>query len=86
MSKAVVPLGDELARNNQMYMGHHGHVLKFPNEHGVSEQMRMQRVVVTSRGTGRLYDSDGKGSRRVVEVDLGRGFAKALGGGEETVG
>lgn len=43
-----------------MYMGHHGHVLKFPNEHGVSEQMRMQRVVVTIRGTGRLYDSDGK--------------------------
>lgn len=34
MDIAVSTLGDELARNSQMYTGHHGHVLTFPIEKG----------------------------------------------------
>jgi len=34
MDKAAALLGDELARNSQMYLGHHGHVLTFPIQHG----------------------------------------------------
>ncbi|KAM3065984.1 hypothetical protein ACMFMG_009795 [Clarireedia jacksonii] len=34
MKKAVQVVGDELARNSQMYLGHHGHVLTFPIEKG----------------------------------------------------
>jgi len=34
MDKAVEAVGSELARNSQMYMGHHGHVLTFPIEKG----------------------------------------------------
>jgi salicylate hydroxylase len=34
MEKAVGAVGDELARNSQMYMGHRGHVLTFPIEKG----------------------------------------------------
>ncbi|TVY78161.1 6-methylsalicylic acid decarboxylase atA, partial [Lachnellula suecica] len=34
MKKAVEALGDALARNAQMYMGHHGHILTFPIEKG----------------------------------------------------
>ncbi len=34
MEKAAEALGDGLARNSQMYMGRHGHVLTFPIENG----------------------------------------------------
>lgn len=34
MEKAAKALGDELARNSQMYLGRHGHVLTFPIENG----------------------------------------------------
>ena len=34
MEKAAELLGDELARNSQMYLGYHGHVLTFPIEKG----------------------------------------------------
>ncbi|KAG9233232.1 hypothetical protein BJ875DRAFT_51286 [Amylocarpus encephaloides] len=34
MEKAVEALGNELAENSQMYMGHHGHVLTFPIQKG----------------------------------------------------
>ena len=34
MEKAAGALGDDLARNSQMYMGRHGHVLTFPIENG----------------------------------------------------
>ena len=34
MEKAVQLLGDELAKNSQMYFGEHGHVLTFPIEKG----------------------------------------------------
>ncbi|OJD38031.1 mannitol 1-phosphate dehydrogenase [Diplodia corticola] len=36
MDKAAELLGDELARNSQMYLGYHGHVLTFPIEHGAT--------------------------------------------------
>lgn len=36
MDKAAELLGDELARNAQMYLGYHGHVLTFPIEHGAT--------------------------------------------------
>ncbi|GAO52063.1 hypothetical protein G7K_6150-t1 [Saitoella complicata NRRL Y-17804] len=34
MSEAASSLGDELARNSQMYLGPHGHILTFPIEKG----------------------------------------------------
>jgi salicylate hydroxylase len=34
MEKAVEALGEELATNSQIYMGHHGHILTFPIEKG----------------------------------------------------
>ncbi|KAK7545696.1 hypothetical protein IWX49DRAFT_333252 [Phyllosticta citricarpa] len=34
MDQAAELLGDELARNSQMYLGYHGHVLTFPVEKG----------------------------------------------------
>ncbi|CAA9962013.1 Mannitol 1-phosphate dehydrogenase [Pyrenophora teres f. maculata] len=34
MDDAVELLGDEAARNSQMYLGYHGHLLTFPIEHG----------------------------------------------------
>ena len=34
MEKAAKALGDALARNSQMYLGRHGHVLTFPIENG----------------------------------------------------
>ena len=34
MEKAVAAIGEELARNSQMYTGEHGHVLTFPIEKG----------------------------------------------------
>ncbi|EEY66499.1 salicylate hydroxylase, putative [Phytophthora infestans T30-4] len=33
-SLAAALLGDEMARNSQMYFGYHGHVLTFPIQHG----------------------------------------------------
>lgn len=34
MDEAVETLGDEVARNSQMFFGYHGHVLTFPIEKG----------------------------------------------------
>jgi salicylate hydroxylase len=34
MDEAAELLGDELARNSQLYLGYHGHVLTFPIEKG----------------------------------------------------
>lgn len=36
MEKAVAAIGDELARNAQMYLGYHGHMLTFPIEKGAT--------------------------------------------------
>lgn len=51
MDKAAELLGDELARNSQMYLGYHGHVLTFPIEKGKT----MNVVAFNSRPT---WDSD----------------------------
>ena len=34
MDRAAALLGDELAKNNNMYLGHHGHILTFPVQKG----------------------------------------------------
>lgn len=34
MDKAVAAVGEEFARNSQMYLGHKGHMLTFPIEKG----------------------------------------------------
>ncbi|EHL03619.1 putative Salicylate hydroxylase [Glarea lozoyensis 74030] len=34
MEKAIEAVGEELAVNSQMYLGHHGHILTFPIEKG----------------------------------------------------
>ncbi|ESZ99586.1 hypothetical protein SBOR_0031 [Sclerotinia borealis F-4128] len=36
MEKAIGAVGESLARNSQMYLGHHGHVLTFPIEKGAT--------------------------------------------------
>ncbi|BFZ64252.1 hypothetical protein YB2330_005391 [Saitoella coloradoensis] len=36
MDRAAAALGDELARNSQMYLGPHGHILTFPIEKGLT--------------------------------------------------
>ncbi|CAN9096157.1 unnamed protein product [Alternaria alternata] len=47
MDKAVELLGDDVARNSQMYLGYHGHLLTFPIEHGKT----MNVVAFNSRDT-----------------------------------
>jgi len=47
MDKAVELLGDEVARNSQMFFGYHGHLLTFPIEHGKT----MNVVAFNSRET-----------------------------------
>jgi salicylate hydroxylase len=52
MDKAVGLLGDELARNSQMYFGYHGHMLTFPIEHGKT----MNVVAFRTSKTGKWED------------------------------
>lgn len=52
MGKAVEALGDELARNSQMYLGYHGHVLTFPIEKGET----MNVVAFKTKGDGKWED------------------------------
>ena len=52
MDKAVRLLGDELARNSQMYIGYHGHVLTFPIEQGKT----MNVVAFRSSESGKWDD------------------------------
>lgn len=52
MGKAVGLLGDELARNSQMYLGYHGHMLTFPIEHGKT----MNVVAFMTSKTGKWKD------------------------------
>lgn len=72
MEKAVDALGDELARNSQMYLGRHGHVLTFPIERGktmnvVAFQKKMdgvwpnERWVLPMRKMDMFRDFDGWG-------------------------
>lgn len=52
MEKAVGLLGEELARNSQMYLGYHGHVLTFPIEKGKT----MNVVAFQSKTDGNWED------------------------------
>ena len=52
MDKAVGLLGDELARNSQMYFGYHGHMLTFPIERGKT----MNVVAFRTSETGKWED------------------------------
>ena len=52
MDKAVGLLGDELARNSQMYFGYHGHMLTFPIERGKT----MNVVAFKTSKTGKWED------------------------------
>lgn len=52
MTEAVDLLGDDLARNGQMYLGYHGHLLTFPIEHGET----MNVVAVQSKRDGKWED------------------------------
>lgn len=52
MEKAVGAIGDELARNSQMYMGRHGHVLTFPIESGKT----MNVVAFQTKNNGKWED------------------------------
>ncbi|CZR50600.1 related to salicylate 1-monooxygenase [Phialocephala subalpina] len=52
MEKAVGAIGEELARNSQMYMGRHGHVLTFPIENGKT----MNVVAFQSKADGKWED------------------------------
>ncbi|KAF8863465.1 salicylate 1-hydroxylase-like protein [Acephala macrosclerotiorum] len=52
MNKAISAIGEELARNSQMYMGRHGHVLTFPIENGKT----MNVVAFQSKADGKWED------------------------------
>ena len=52
MEKAVSLLGDELAKNGQMYMGYHGHVLTVPIEKGAI----MNVVAIRTKSDGKWED------------------------------
>ena len=52
MDKAAGLLGDKLARNRQMYMGYHGHVLTFPIEKGRT----MNVVAFRAKANGKWED------------------------------
>lgn len=52
MEKAVGAVGEELARNSQMYFGRHGHVLTFPIEKGRT----MNVVAFQSKRDGKWED------------------------------
>ena len=52
MSKAAEALGDDLARNSQMHLGYHGHVLTFPIEHGKT----MNVVAFRTKSDGKWED------------------------------
>jgi salicylate hydroxylase len=52
MEKAAKALGDELARNSQMYIGRHAHVLTFPIEKGKT----MNVVAFQTKADGKWED------------------------------
>ncbi|KAL2005170.1 hypothetical protein VTN00DRAFT_3020 [Thermoascus crustaceus] len=53
MEKACATVGDQLARNSQMYMGRHGHVLTFPVDQG-----RLMNVVAFRTNPSTHWPSD----------------------------
>lgn len=52
MEKAVAAIGEEFARNSQMYLGEHGHLLTFPIEKGKT----MNVVAFRSKADGKWED------------------------------
>ena len=54
MDKAASLLGDELAKNNNMYLGHHGHILTFPVQKGKTMNGKRDLSNVLSHGLPRL--------------------------------
>jgi salicylate hydroxylase len=52
MDKAVAAVGEEFARNSQMYLGEHGHLLTFPIEKGKT----MNVVAFRSKADGKWED------------------------------
>jgi salicylate hydroxylase len=83
MDTAVESLGDELARNSQMYMGNHGHVLTFPIEKGKTmnvvafqskpnEKWDNDKWIVSSTREEMLADFEGWGENvtSIVSVSL----------------
>ena len=52
MEKAVSAIGDDLARNSQMYLGRHGHILTFPIEKGAT----MNVVAFQTKADGKWED------------------------------
>jgi salicylate hydroxylase len=83
MEKAAGALGDELARNSQMYLGRHGHILTFPIENGktmnvVAFQTKMdgkwddERWVLPMKKEDMFNDFAGWGenSQKILNVSL----------------
>jgi salicylate hydroxylase len=83
MEKAAGALGDELARNSQMYLGRHGHILTFPIENGktmnvVAFQTKMdgkwddERWVLPLKKEDMFNDFAGWGesSQKILNVSL----------------
>jgi len=54
MADAASLLGDELARNSQMYLGHGGHILTFPISNGET----MNVVAFRTKADGKWEDSE----------------------------
>jgi len=54
MEDAAALMGDELARNSQMYLGHGGHILTFPIEHGKT----MNVVAFGTKADGKWEDPE----------------------------
>lgn len=54
MADAAALMGDELARNSQMYLGHGGHILTFPIEHGQT----MNVVAFGTKADGKWDDAE----------------------------
>ncbi|KAK0781918.1 hypothetical protein LTR91_017245 [Friedmanniomyces endolithicus] len=54
MADAASLLGEELAMNSQMYLGHGGHILTFPIEHGKT----MNVVAFSTKADGKWEDSE----------------------------
>ncbi|KAH6666998.1 hypothetical protein B0J14DRAFT_193698 [Halenospora varia] len=55
MDKAVDALGDELARNSQIYMGYRGHVLTFPIDKGKTMNVVAFRTKLDGKWDDRMW-------------------------------
>jgi salicylate hydroxylase len=53
MEKAIAALGEECARNSQMYFGHHGHIVTFPIEKGTT-----MNIIAFRNKTDGVWEND----------------------------